>query len=244
MNHRRASLGVVVGVLLSLPLLSTTPVVADGRQAGGRDRHGRDAAEERLAAVNADAVLYELTENVHFDPVNGVIFRDAVAALMGAAKLGTPWCPSEALITNPEVRTCTVTAVGTDSVSLVTGRGPVSAPFAVVINAPGNSSVHVPDLPVLTGTFSGEIDLSPAVHFGIPLGSLQGSIVIDQTGKTVPLSGTFRLPFALDAKGYAQEPGDDRDAFYLGDDGRLIQVQPHERALGFPIVRLEIRFGQ
>jgi hypothetical protein len=44
----------------------------------------------------------------------------------------------------------------------VNGKGPVSGTFAVVVNAPGNSSVHVPDLPLLTGTFSGTNDLSPA----------------------------------------------------------------------------------
>ena len=42
-------------------------------------------------------------------------------------------------------------ATGTDTVSTVTGLGPVSGTFDVVINAPSNSSVHVPDLPVSAG---------------------------------------------------------------------------------------------
>ena len=32
------------------------------------------------------------------------------------------------------------------------------------------------------------------------------------------------------------------DTFYLGDDGRLIRVQTFERVLGFPPVRLEVKF--
>src|SRR2546430_9623163 len=40
------------------------------------------------------------------------------------------------------------------------GTGPVHGKFDVVINAPGNSSVHVPNLPVISGTFDGTVDLS------------------------------------------------------------------------------------
>jgi hypothetical protein len=57
------------------------------------------------------------------------------------------------------MQSCTVIATGTDSVSTMTGASPVSGTFDVVINAPGNSSVHVPDLPVISGTFSGDVPL-------------------------------------------------------------------------------------
>jgi hypothetical protein len=112
-----------------------------------------------------------------------------------------------------------------------------------VVNAPGNSSVHVPDLPLLTGTFSGMNDLSPAILHGIPLGSIHGTFTVDGDPQGVPFRGTFRLPFALDPQGRVKDPDDEReDTFYLGDDGELIRVRPFERVLGFPPVRLELKF--
>src|SRR5438034_2267078 len=40
---------------------------------------------------------------------------------------------------------------GWSELSTVDGTGPVHGKFDVVIAAPGNSSVHVPNLPVITG---------------------------------------------------------------------------------------------
>src|SRR5262249_22197145 len=125
--------------------------------------------------------LYEVSERVTFDPdrsVAGVIRRNATSPLQGFAALGTPLCPSPLMVSVPRLESCTVIATGTDSVSTVTGTGPVSGNFDVVINAPGNSSVHVPDLPVLSGTFSGSVDLSLAVLHRMPLGSITGSFTI------------------------------------------------------------------
>ena len=107
--------------------------------------------------------LYEISERVTFDPdpsSAGVIRPNAISPLQGFAEVGTPLCPSSLLISVPKLASCTVIAIGTDSVSTVTGAGPVSGTFDVVVNAPGNSSVHVPDLPVLSGTFTGSVDLS------------------------------------------------------------------------------------
>src|SRR5215831_10228270 len=92
--------------------------------------------------------LYEVSERVTFEPdpsAAGVIRRNATSPLQGFAALGTPLCPSQLLISVPRLESCTVIATGTDSVSTVTGTGPVSGTFDVVVNAPGNSSVHVPD---------------------------------------------------------------------------------------------------
>jgi hypothetical protein len=99
-------------------------------------------------------------------------------------------------------------------VSTLIGTGPVSGTFDVVINAPGNSPVHVPDLPVISGTFSGDVDLSLAVLNHVPLGSIAGSFTITQmadpaTGMlgplpqpaVLPFRGTFRMPFAVDTHG-------------------------------------------
>ncbi len=194
----------------------------------------------RPVAPNSDATLYEVTETVRFDDAAGlsVTMRNAIATLMGSAKLGTPLCPTEMLLTNAAVKTCEISGQGQDSVSLATGLGPVWGQFAVLINAPGNSDDHVPDLPVLTGTFTGDVDLSPAVRSRIPLGYLRnGRLTIDQTGQVIPFSGTFRLPFT---RGDAERRQRD---YYLAADGSAILVRPQERDLGFPLVRLEVTFG-
>jgi len=232
-----------LGALLSLLLLS--PSIA---QADDGDRHRRSHR-----APTEGATLYEVTESVAFDPIQGIkgpaLSRDATATLLGFAKIGTPLCPSRALLTNPDAETCTILGVGSDRIRLDTGMGPMSGTFAVVVNAPGNSPVHVPDLPLLTGTFQGLIDFRAPVLLGIPIGLVQGSFAPnDQTGQptgiNLPFSGTFRLPFALNARGDAKEiENEDAQAFYLADDGRLIRVRQDERNLGFPTVRLEVHFG-
>ncbi len=207
------------------------------------------------------ASLYEVTERVVFDAPNGVILRSAVASLMGFARLGTPLCLTGALVTDQDAGLCTVIGVGQDHVSTATGLGPVSGIFSVVVNAPGNSAVHVPDLPILVGTFQGAIDLSPAVVHGVPLGSVTGTFTIyatqpgtgqaktDDQGNLLPpiavapFSGTFRLPFALDVHGNPKRAEEGEDVFYLGDSGQLLPVMPTERSLGYPAVRLDIQFG-
>jgi hypothetical protein len=202
--------------------------------------------------------LHEISERVTFDPrsLDGrvVIFRNATAPLLGFAALGTPLCPSELLITVPEIRSCTVIATGTDEVSTVTGTGPVRGAFDVVINAPGNSKVHVPNLPVIAGTFDGTVDLSLAVLSHVPLGWTTGNFTIthmaDASGTLIPVTpvilpftGTFRLPFGIDSRGQARKSDRKHKAYYLADDFRtLIWVRDRERSVGFPTVRLELTF--
>ncbi|PYM42924.1 MAG: hypothetical protein DME12_05580 [Candidatus Rokuibacteriota bacterium] len=108
---------------------------------------------------------------------------------------------------------------------------------------------------MITGTFDGIVDLSLAVHSGVPLGSIAGNFTITQmadasgtlmpvTPVPLPFTGTFRLPFGIDALGLVGESDDEDDAFYLADDRTtLIRVRDRERAVGFPPVRLEVRFG-
>ena len=205
--------------------------------------------------------LYEISERVTFDPdpsAPGVVRRNASSLLQGFAELGTPLCPSQLLISVPRIESCTIIATGTDSVSTITGLGPVSGTFDVVINAPGNSAVHVPDLPVISGTFSGDVDLSLAVLHHVPLGSITGTFTITQmadpsngqlfplpTPVILPFDGTFRMPFAIDAQGKSVKSNRKSVAFYLADDLRTrIPVQQTERSVGFPTVRLEVNFGR
>jgi hypothetical protein len=255
MQHERSSKGphmvkqlvIVAGLVLSLLVL------AEASHAG--DREGQ---ADSLGGTGV--TLYEISERVTFDPdpsSPGVIRRNAISPLQGFAEVGTPLCPSELLISVPRIRSCTVIATGTDSVSTVSGVGPVSGTFDVVINAPGNSSVHVPDLPVISGTFSGQVDLSLAVLHHVPLGSIAGSFTITQTADpatgmlgplpqpvVLPFKGTFRMPFAIDT--HARHVKSDRKhaAFYLADDLRTLSlVRPTELSVGFPTVRLEVTFG-
>ena len=238
---------IVAGLAVSLLVLPSASYSGD-----------RDDQADSLGGTGV--TLYEISERVTFDPdpsSAGVIRRNATSPLQGFAELGTPLCPSELLISVPRMKSCSVIATGTDSVSTMTGAGPVSGTFDVVINAPGNSSVHVPDLPVISGTFSGDVDLSFAVLHHVPLGAIQGSFTITQmadaaTGRLVtlpgpvvlPFKGTFRMPFALDT--HARPVRSDRKsaAFYLADDLRTLSlVRPTERSIGFPTVRLEVSFG-
>ncbi len=230
-----------VGLILTLLILSTAGYAADRDEVTGA----------------TGVTLYEISERVTFDQAEGVIHRNATAPLQGFAALGTPLCPAELLISVPRIVSCTVIAAGTDSVSTVSGRGPVSGTFDVVINAPGNSSVHVPDLPVISGTFSGAVDLSLAVLHHIPLGSIAGTFTITQTADpatglmaalpqpvVLPFKGTFRMPFRLGAHGRFERSERNQGAFYLADDFRtLVPVGAFERSTGFPDVRLEVRFG-
>jgi hypothetical protein len=226
---------------------------------GGSHATGdRDDQADSLGGTGV--TLYEISERVTFDPdpsSAGVIRRNATSPLQGFAELRTPLCPSELLISVPRMKSCTVIATGTDSVSTMTGAGPVSGTFDVVINALGNSSVHVPDLPVISGTFSGDVDLSLAVLHHVPLGAIWGSFTITQMADpssgglialpkpvVIPFKGTFRMPFAIDTHGRSMRSDRKSAAFYLRDDFRtLILVRPTERSIGFPTVRLEVSFG-
>src|SRR6058998_104940 len=230
-----------VGLILTLLILSTAGYAADRDEVTGA----------------TGVTLYEISERVTFDQAQGVIVRNATSPLQGFAALGTPLCPSALLISAPRIKSCTVIATGTDSVSTVTGLGPVSGTFDVVINAPGNSSVHVPDLPVINGTFSGKVDLSLAVLHHIPLGSITGTFTIMRTADpatgtqgdlpqpvVLPFNGTFRMPFKLGGQGRFERSQRDHAAVYLADDlHTVIPVKAFERSTGFPDVRLEVNFG-
>ena len=216
-------------------------------------------AEHGAPTGETGTTLYEISERVTFDPmsVDGtfVIFRNATSPLLGFAELGTPLCPSRLLITVPKLKRCTISARGTDHVSTRTGTGPVNGKFDVVIHAPGNSSVHVPNLPIISGTFDGTVDLRQAVFFGVPLGSIAGTFTLEQVADaagrlsdvppvTLPFTGTFRLPFAIGHHGERERAEGGHSAFYLADDRiTKIPIKSSERSVGFATVRLELSFG-
>lgn len=192
-----------------------------------------------LAAAQ-EAMLYELTENVTITDDGGVYGRHAFAALQGWAKVGTPICPYELMFKNPRKYRCTVTAIGSDTVSVLTGKGTISGTWATVIQF--DNPVDAPEATVMTGTFKGEIDLSPALAKVAPLGYVSnGVFTIDGSDVEYRFAGTFRLPFTIE-HGRRRRVDDSRDAYYLADDGKPFHVKKNERALGWPLVRFEVDF--
>jgi len=191
-------------------------------------------------AAAQEAVLYELTENAKLTENGGIYGRHAYAALQGWAKVGTPICPYELMFKNPRKYRCTVTAVGYDEVSLVSGKGPISGTWATVVQF--DNDVDGPEATVLTGTFKGDIDLSLALGKVAPLGYVtNGTFTIDGSNVEYRFTGKFRLPFAIES-GRRGRINDERDAYYLADDGSPFRVKKNERALGWPLVRFEVDF--
>lgn len=201
-------------------------------------------------AVAVDSVLYEVTENMYLFDAGGLISpiellagarqptrRTAVATLQGTANLGTPLCPLDLMVTNPRAKSCTITAAGSDDISLATGQGGVSGTFAVVLNV--DNATDAPEYVVMTGEFEGQMDLSTR-----PLGSIAGFFYTpDKTvGVSVPFAGTFRLPFNVNGKGEREEPKRGKAAFYMDDNRKPFPVRESELSLGWPLVRLEINF--
>ena len=111
---------------------------------------------------------------------------------------------------------------------------------------------------MISGTFSGAVDLSLAIFHRVPLGSISGTFIITHTADpttgmlvllpqqvVLPFTGTFRMPFKLGAHGRFERSERNHAAFYLADDlHTTTPVKSHERSTGFPDVRLELSFGQ
>ena len=196
-------------------------------------------------------VLYEVTEDMYLcvddnctqftSDVTKATRRQAVAQLSGIAKLGTPLCPWEVLVVAAGAKGCVVNASGGDNLSLRDGKGSVAGKFAVVVQ--GDNKADAPEFVVMTGSFGGGADLSPAFAGVAPLGRIaDGQGFVDQTGQTFTFTGTFRLPFALDPQGGRAKPRQHQNAYYLDDYRTPVPVLAGERSIGWPTVRLEIKF--
>jgi len=208
------------------------------------------AAAQLGVRGDANAVAYEVTENLKLRPLQGDR-RIATAALVGTVNAGTAICP-EALVGVGGV--CVLTAMASDNINLANGKGPVTGTFSVVIQ--DVNPVDGAELVILRGTLHGKIDLSPAVLGGMPLGTIQGK----WNAKGVnggPLAGvrahgtfegTFRLPFIFGVPAGCLDDGDPSDcgfvsnSSYLGAGGFPVDVQFNELSLAVPTVRLELKF--
>jgi hypothetical protein len=211
-----------------------------------------------------DAVLYEVTENLTEQSPH----RVSHWAAQGYAAAGSPLCPGplidallERRLLSSRPSSCAITAFGTDDIDLATATGELTVlDFAAEINA--DNVVDGPELVVFTGTITANLTLVP---FG-PLGVIPDLLGKRSTiGPAVPLilltdgvftpdpffgiqlppssfSGTFRLPFKVEGDGRRERPLRERPAYYLADDGSLVEVQPREFLLGFPMLRGEVTF--
>ncbi len=192
---------------------------------------------------SADAVLYEVTENMYLlDAAGnvvgaaGAVRRKADASLYGWARLGNLLCPLDVLVTNPRARTCSVTALGMDDLALGTFTGGVDGTFTVVLQ--DDNSADAPEFVVMNGAFKGAIDLSKR-----PLGKISGTFLAAGAPEPAAFCGTFRLPFSVVA-GKREQPSRHAPAYYLADDFKtLIPVQSSELSLGIATVRLELSFS-
>jgi hypothetical protein len=202
-----------------------------------------------------DAVLYEVTEDMYLvardaegrgeryvSDVQEATHRQAVAQLSGWAKIGTPLCPLWVQYIVPNAKECTVNAKGSDDLSLATGKGTVSGSFAAVVQ--DNNVVDGSEFVIMTGTFTGDADLSLSLSGQAPLGVITNGVlrVDGYDGAAFKFTGTFRLPFAIDELGRHRKPRRNRDAYYLNDYGQPVAVEERERSLSMPTVRLEIGF--
>lgn len=215
------------------------------------------------ADVRAESArLYEMTENMRITSQGELKQRRATSELIGTADVGTPLCP-QALVAavNPRAKACTINATGSDGINLATGFGDFSGTFTVVI--PGDNPVDSPEWIVLTGSFKGKMDFSPAILLGVPLGHVTGTLQTksarhdDRNGGAFPFTGTFRLPFVLPVPdqalfGNAPLPLTPMDRYditrttrplYLLDDmANVMPVQASEFGAGWATVKFEINF--
>jgi hypothetical protein len=135
----------------------------------------------------------------------------------------------------------------TDAAEFVVMTGTFNGSMQVVIDTSVNPPRQLPLINLNDGTFT------PHDVLGVPIPAV-GMICLEPTKKVkkfcldpkdfapASFTGVFRLPFMVDRFGWRQRAQLNREAFYLGDDGQLIKVQPDERSLGVPTVRVEIDF--
>jgi hypothetical protein len=204
------------------------------------------------AQAGPAAVLYEVTEDMYLKDAAGKFVtsplpggrRMAVARLSGFAQVGTPLCPSWVLYIAPTVTKCTVNASGADDLDLATGKGTLSGTYAVVVQ--GDNLVDAPEFVVMTGTFKGDANLSPAFANLAPLGYItNGVATVDGYDELIfGFTGTFRLPFTIDWTGKHGKVKRNRAAYYLGEAGTPFRVRQNEKSLGLPTVRIDLKFEQ
>jgi len=148
-----------------------------------------------------------------------------------------------------------------------TGQGDFSGTLDVVVQ--GDNRVDGPELVVMTGSFQGQMDFSPALVQGVPYGTVVGTMKLSTAKHSIPFTGVFRLPFAGNYTGPETAGAtlrqvfcpvtpsanpyaalyDGSDLAYLSTsngapDGHCLDIGVNEISLGAPLVRFEVTFGQ
>ena len=157
-----------------------------------------------------DVVLYELNEQTRFTTTS----RMATSGLEGKAQRGTPLCP-EALMAYAEAfyaefgiavrdaARCRVVVFGHSEMDLTTLGGTIGGDFYVVVNSDKTNLVDAPELFVMSGTFTGVIQVADAagVIIDISSGLLNPMAILPGFPDGLPPSerfrGKFRLPFKI-----------------------------------------------
>jgi hypothetical protein len=207
------------------------------------------------ASDTAQATFYEVTENMRLIG-RGQARRVAHAALVGTARIGTPFCPT-ALVrgVSATAEFCTLNAIGEDDIDTTTGRGSFEARLTVVVQ--GDNPTDPPEFVIARLRASGRMNFAPAVLDGLPYGTITGRVYRqDASGPPRSFTGVFRLPFraspetrgALCPVTPNPNAGLAQDFAYVdsGPTGALngvcLDVRADELSLGFPVVRFDLWF--
>ena len=179
-----------------------------------------------VAVDAADVTLYEVTENMKIKNIKKGSRRQAASTLTGKAAPGTPLCPLPV--------ECTINATGSDDIAVSNGQGSFTGKWSTVV--PGDNDADAPEYEVLSGTFHGLMDFSPALVNGVPYGTVVGELWASKT--RYPFTGIFYLPFVC--------PDNPLQRCYLSwsnPTGMAKIVPDKEFSIGFPAVKFEITFG-
>lgn len=223
-------------------------------------------------ALTPNAQVYELTENASLIARGAVGSEASVSSMLGFIQPGNALCPAQ--FAAPARRShrgryrgdirdigpvCTVTITGTNIVDLATGLGSINGTFAVLGPDPINPlAVDAPEVPVITGTFYGNMDFSPAVLAGAPYGTVTG-VLTAGASVSVPFKGVFMMPFDAACSWSDSDDRDDRGTAYVTDcyltyalSGTpsvvtvtgMVPVTSAQKAIDYPTARFDIYFQQ
>ena len=223
-------------------------------------------------ALMPNAQVYELTEEASLTAAGAVGSEVSVSSMIGFVQSGTALCPAQ--FAGPARRArrgryrgdirdsgpvCTVTITGNNTVDLATGLGSISGTFAILGPDPINpNAVDAPEVALMTGTFNGSMDFSPAVRAGVPYGTVTG-VLTAGAGVRVPFKGVFLMPFDAACSWSGSDDRDDRATSYVTDcylnyalSGTpsvvtvtgMVPLTPAQKAIDFPTARFDIYFQQ
>ncbi len=117
-------------------------------------------------------------------------------------------------------------------------RGTIDGQLYVVVNSDKTNLTDAAELVVMTGEFSGTIEVTNGTFKPTAVGGADPKTMCPGLGICkAAFTGTFRLPFEVHDVAVNKDIAVDKK-----DSGDLVWVHANERALGDPTVRLEITF--